>query len=248
MKVIAIKEMGPDSQLVLEERDADPRPEGWSRIAVQAFGVNRADLLQRAGRYPAPRGVAADIPGLEFAGEVIETGNDSRWNVGDPVMGLVSGGGYSTEVICNDGHLLPKPANLSWEEAAGVVEAFLTAWDGMILQGNLSAGGTALIHAAGSGVGVAAVQLAKWTGASVTGTSRTPWKLERLKRDYGIKTVLRKNEWWENTQIDGRCDVVLDLVGGGETSRNVTCLRSQGTVVVVGLTAGVRTEVRLDQL
>ena len=77
MKVIAIKEMGPDSQLVLEERDADPRPEGWSRIAVQAFGVNRAVLLQRAGRYPAPRGVAADIPGLEFAGEVIESGNDS---------------------------------------------------------------------------------------------------------------------------------------------------------------------------
>ena len=248
MRVVAIENMGPESALVIQERGALPCPIGCSRIAVEAFGVNRADLLQRAGRYPAPKGTVPDVPGLEFSGRVVETTEGSRWSIGDAVMGLVSGGGYATEVVCEDGHLLPKPESMSWSEAAGVVEAYLTAWDAMVLQGGLKASSTVLIHAAGSGVGVAAIQVARWIGAEVLGTTRSAWKAERLNKNWDIPVILRQEEWWTDARISGRCDLVVDLVGGVETARGLHCLSQQGTIAVVGLTAGVRSEIRLDQL
>ena len=248
MRVVAIENMGPDSALVIQEREALTCPMGCSRVAVEAFGVNRADLLQRAGRYPAPEGTVPDVPGLEFSGRVVETREGSRWSIGDPVMGLVSGGGYATEVVCEDGHLLPKPDSMSWEEAAGVVEAYLTAWDAMVVQGGLQASRTVLVHAAASGVGVAAIQVARWIGAEVLGTTRSAWKAERLHETWDIPVILRKEEWWRDPRISGRCDLVVDLVGGAETSRGLNCLTHQGTIAVVGLTAGVRSEIRLDHL
>jgi NADPH:quinone reductase-like Zn-dependent oxidoreductase len=175
--IVITRPGGPE---VLELRDV-PRPDpdpGEIRVRVSATAVNRADLSQRLGNYPAPAGSPQDIPGLEYAGVVDAIGKRvSRWRGGERVMGLVGGGSYAEYVITHEDEAIPVPEALSLEDAAAVPEAFITAHDALITQMKLGRGKTVLIHAVGSGVGTAALQIAKAINARVIGTQRSAWKL-----------------------------------------------------------------------
>src|SRR5437763_3556309 len=174
----------PGGPEVLEIHDVEkPEPAcDQVRIRVRASGINRADLLQRAGGYPAPPGSPPNIPGLEFAGEVDAVGPlVTMWKPGQRVMGLAGGGAQAQYIVVHEGMLVEIPPNLDFVQAAAVPEVFMTAHDALFTQAGLQMGERVLIHAAGSGVGTAAIQLVRATGATSFGTSRTPAKLEAAK-------------------------------------------------------------------
>lgn len=251
MRAIRIVEPGGPEVLHLDEA---PRPEpGPSeiRVRVHAAGVNRAEVLQRRGHYPAPPGWPADIPGLEFAGLVEAVGDRvSAWKPGDRAMGLVGGGGYAEFVVVHEREAIPVPESLSWEEAAATPEVFVTAHDALFTRGHLRTGEAVLIHAVGSGVGTAALQLARAAGATAIGTSRTTWKLERA-RDLGLEVAIPAgghdfaDDVLDATGGSG-ADVILDLVGAGYMPRNLKCVAVLGRLVVVGLTGGAFAEIDLS--
>src|SRR5688500_10289780 len=183
MKAIVITRPGGPEVLELREVPAPQPARGEVRVRVRATAVNRADLLQRMGSYPAPPDAPSDIPGLEFAGELDAVGPDAgEWKVGDRVFGLCGGGAYAQQLVAHARTVVRMPPGLSFTDAAAIPEAFITAWDALVTQAGLSAGETALIHAAGSGVGTAAVQITRAVGARSIGTARTAAKLERLRK------------------------------------------------------------------
>jgi putative PIG3 family NAD(P)H quinone oxidoreductase len=225
-----------------------PKPEVGKdhvRVKVHAAGLNRADLLQRQGRYPAPHGWPANIPGLEYAGEVeaVRPGV-TRWKVGDRVMGLVGGGAQAEFVVVHQDETLPIPAGLSYEEAAAIPEVFLTAYDALVTRGRLKAGERVLIHAAGSGVGTAAAQIAKHLGATVLGTSRSGDKLARALV-YGLDIGIDTTQTPFRDAIGEPVDVVLDVLGGPAFADNLAVLASRGRLIMLGHLAGSRTEADL---
>lgn len=248
--IVIARPGGPE---VLELRDV-PTPEpgpGQLRVRAAASGVNRADLLQRRGAYPAPPGWPADIPGLEYAGTVDAVGEGvSGFHVGDRVMGLVGGGGYAEQVVAAEREVLPVPDSLPLEAAAAVPEAFITAHDALFTQLRLAGGETLLVHAVGSGVGTAGLQLAQATGVRVLGTNRSEWKLERA-RGLGLDVAIRAGEgrdWAEEVlrATGGRgVDAILDLVGGDYLRGNIRVLAPRGRLIVVGLVAGRSAELDL---
>ncbi|MFN2493710.1 MAG: NAD(P)H-quinone oxidoreductase [Pyrinomonadaceae bacterium] len=240
----------------LEIRDVEPptSPTGYLvRVKVRAAALNRADILQRVGHYPAPAGAPQDIPGLEFAGEVDEVGPDAgQWKPGQRVFGITGGGAQAEYITVPGIHLAEIPANLEWTEAAAVPEAFITAHDAVFTRANLRSGETVLVHAAGSGVGTAVTQLARAAGAAVLGTSRTADKLERAK-EYGLSKAVIVNDRLEvfaeaaQEWTSGRgVNVIIDLVGARYFESNLTALTSQGRMVLVGTTAGARTPLDLS--
>jgi putative PIG3 family NAD(P)H quinone oxidoreductase len=250
--VVISRPGGPE---VLEVRDVEsPLPvRGEVRVRVRATAVNRADLLQRLGHYPAPPGSPADIPGLEIAGEVDALGDGvTDLACGDRVFGLVGGGGYAEQIVVHARTLARMPATLSFADAAAVPEAFVTAWDAMVEQARLSAGEQVLIHAAGSGVGTAALQVAHAIGARALGTTRTPEKLARAK-EYGLTDgiVVQGARFADEVmaRTGGRgVDVVVDLVGGAYVAEDLACLAPRGRIVVVGAMAGIACELNLSLL
>jgi NADPH:quinone reductase len=253
MRAIVITRPGAPDVLELRDVPAPLPGPGQLRVRVHATAVNRADLLQRAGRYPAPPGVAADIPGLEYAGVVDRVGDGViRWRPGDRVMGLVGGGSYAEFVVTTEGEALPVPAGMSLAEAAAVPEAFITAHDALFTQMGLAAGETVLVHAVGSGVGTAALQLARAAGARVIGTQRSQWKLERatsLGLDAAINTAAGDFVPAVLAATGGvGVDGVLDLVGGPFLDGDIRVLRERGRVLLVGLVAGASCELDLRRL
>jgi putative PIG3 family NAD(P)H quinone oxidoreductase len=243
MRAIVITQ--PGGPQVLQSGDViTPTPGPHEiRVQVHAAGVNRADLLQRRGHYPAPAGVPANVPGLEYAGVVDMVGVDStRWQLGDRVMGLVGGGAYAEAVVVHEAEALRMPATLSFIEAAAVPEAFLTAYDALRTRLAVRRGETVLIHAVASGVGTAAAQLAKQLGCIVFGTARSQWKLERVQSlgvDVAIDTTREDFVEVVRTRTDGRgVDAIVDLVGGDYLGRNLAALAVLGRIAVVGLVAG----------
>lgn len=252
MRAVVIREFG-DSD-VLEVRDVE-RPAlgpGEALVRIAASGVNRADVLQRMGRYPPPAGVVEDIPGLEFAGtvEALGAGAEGR-RVEEAVMGLAAGGAYAEYVVVPASTLVRAPGGMELQAAAAIPEAFMTAFDAVVLQEGLSAGETLLVHAVGSGVGTAAVQLARAIGARTVGTSRTPEKLERAG-DLGLDEAVVADAAWPERVLaatDGRgVDVILDLVGAAYLSGNQRVLAPRGRHVVVGTPSGARAEIDLGAL
>lgn len=244
MRAIVLREHGGPE--VMELRRV-PRPvpaPGELLVRVHASGVNRADLSQRRGHYPAPPGWPADIPGLEYAGVVEATGAHTElFRSGDRVMGLVGGGGYAELLTVPERETVAVPSALDLGEAGAVPEAFFTAWDALVRQSGLSGGETVLVHAAGSGVGTAAIQIARAVGARSVGTSRTPEKLERAARlglDHGI--LGGEDTGWAAGVLEatgGRgVDVVLDLVGAAYLEGNLRCLAPRGRWIVVGVPSG----------
>lgn len=228
---------------------ADPQPErGEVAVRVRATAVNRADLLQRMGYYPAPPGAPPNVPGLEIAGEVDAVGDGvTDLALGDRVFGLVSGGGYAERVVAHARTLVRIPENLSFANAAAVPEAFITAWDAMITQGRLGAAETVVVHAAGSGVGSAAFQIAKAVGAFPIGTARSAEKLNRARALGLVDSILVREGKFANdvlARTGGRgADVVLELVGGAYVAEDLACLSSRGRLVIVGLVGGARSDV-----
>lgn len=254
MKAIVIRR--PGGPEVLEYRDVPDPLVGPDDLLVQvkAAALNRADTLQRVGGYPQPGPKPEfEIPGLEFAGEVIHVGERVEgFALGDRVMGLLAGGGYAERVSINWRLTMKVPDNLSWPEAGATPEVFITAHDAL-RQCDLQAGERVLVHAAGSGVGVAAIQIAKVMGASlVVGTAGSPEKLERAKAlgmDIGVN--YREQDFAEEVKraTGGRgVDVILDVIGAEYWERNLASLALKGRMVLVGLMGGAATQANLGAL
>lgn len=221
-------------------------------VEVAAAGLNRADCLQRRGFYPAPPGVPADVPGLELAGVVEAVGDRvARWKAGDQVMGIVAGGAMATRVVTEADELMRVPKQVSLEEAAAIPEVFLTAYDAIVLQGNLQAGGALLVHAVASGVGTAAIQLAAVLHATSVGTSRTAHKLPRCTELGLSHAVLVEDGQFADTVLAAApkgVDVILDTVGAAYLNQNVEVLAPKGRLIVIGLMGGVQGDLNLGAL
>lgn len=253
MKAIVITRPGGPDVLATEDRPVPQPGPGEIRVRVHASALNRADVLQRRGSYPAPPGAPADIPGLEFAGEVDAVGEGAGlWAVGNRVMGIVGGGGHAEYVVIHEREGVRIPQNLGWEEAAAIPEAFLTAYDALFRQLDLKMGERLLIHAVGSGVGTAGLQLALAAGAMTIGTSRTPEKLRKaaeLGLDVGIDTEREDLAEAVNQATYGSgVHAVLDLVGGRLLEASLRVLALQGRAIVVGTTGGSKAEIDLGLL
>ncbi|HEX3760309.1 MAG TPA: NAD(P)H-quinone oxidoreductase [Kofleriaceae bacterium] len=247
MKAIAITKPGGPDVLTLVDRPAPVPSRGEVRVRVRATAINRADVLQRMGGYPAPADSPPDIPGLEFAGEVDALGPGvERLAVGDRVFGLTGGGSYAEQLVTHERAVARIPDGMSFEHAAAVPEAFITAHDAIVGQAGLRGGETLLVHAVGSGVGTAAAQLGRALGAYVIGTARTPDKLERaraLGMDAGV--VPDGGKFADAVRKHGEPSVVLELVGGPYVDEDIRTVGVLGRIVLVGLLAGGRNELDL---
>ena len=255
MIAAVIPRFGPPD--VLEVREY-PTPTPMARevlVRVHASALNRADLLQRIGRYPAPPGWPGDVPGLEFAGEVAATGSDAvRWRTGDRVFGLVGGGAHAEYVVANESTLVRIPDAMTWHQAAAIPEAFFTAHDAMITQGALRPGERVLVHAVASGVGLAAVQIARAWGAHPYGTSRTATKLPAAVAAGMIDGVALPDSldplaaaiarWTDGHGMD----LTIDLVGGAYLPASIAGASLHGRLILVGAVAGARAEVDVRQI
>lgn len=241
---------GPEVLTVREVPDPVPGPEEVL-VDVAATAVNRADLLQRMGLYPGPP-MAHEIPGLEFAGTVAAVGDRVfDTSVGDAVMGIVGGGAYAERLAVHERQLLRVPSTVGLPDAGAVPEVFITAYDALVLQGGLTAGGWALVHAGASGVGTAAVQLAHAVGARVVVTC-SAGKVAACRAlgadvvvDYGSDDFAEA----ALAATDGvGVDVVLDVVGGGYVARNLRCTRVGGRILQVGVMGGGNADVPVGEL
>jgi putative PIG3 family NAD(P)H quinone oxidoreductase len=249
MKAVRIKDFGGAENLEIREIENPARPAGTEvSVRVRAAALNRADLLQRKGFYPAPAGYPERILGLEFAGEVAETGAEvTNFKTGDRVFGITAGGAQAEFLLTDESLLARIPGNLSFTEAAAIPEAFITAQDAIFTQGDLRENEALLVHAVGSGVGLAALQLAKAKNIKVFGSSRTADKLEKCRKfglDAGILAAGETNFAEVIREINGGrgVDVVLDLVGAPYFAANLESLNLKGRLVLVGLTAGRKAE------
>jgi len=245
MQAVWISTYGGPEVLEIRTVGKPPFNDEQVLVRVRASSLNRADLLQRQGKYPPPPGFPAEIPGMEFAGEVAEVGSSvTRWKPGQRVFGLIAGGAHAQYVVTNEYLLAEIPPNLDWAEAGAVPEVFITAQDALWSQADLRPGESVLIHAVGSGVGLAAVQIARAIHAVPFGTSRTPDKIEKSK-PLGLEDgiVLRDNfddlasaaeKWTAGKGIN----VLLDLVGGPYVKASQKAMAHKGRMILVGTVAG----------
>jgi NADPH2:quinone reductase len=232
-----------DGKIAVQEHP-DPTPQaGELLVRVHAAGLNGADIHQLAGRYPAPPGAPPDIPGLELAGEVVQTGDGvRRFEVGDRVMAIVGGGGQGELAIVHERAAMPIPEELDWTAAGGVPEVFCTAHDALFTQAGLTVGERLLVHGAAGGVGMAAVQLGTMAGARVTATVRNEHCREQI-------SALGVNALAPDEFVDaGPFDVILELVGAPNFPANFEALALRGRIVVVGIGGGAQTDVNLGVL
>jgi len=255
MKAVVITHFGGPE--VLEIQDV-PKPQPGPEevlVHVRSTALNRADLLQRQGRYAAPPGATQNIPGLEFAGEVAELGaNTQRWHIGDRVMGIIGGGAHAEFVTTHQDAVCAVPPNLEWTGAGAIPEVFITAHDAL-QQAGFKAGDNVLIHAVGSGVGLAATQLVRALGGRAFGTSRTPDKIERAKA-FGLDSgyvvpqpsALPGLSDFGKSVTGGGFDIVLDLNGGPYLAASLEAMAPRGRIILIGGVAGGKTEVDLYQI
>lgn len=250
MRVIEIEGgAGEASALTLGRRDRPEPGPGEVLIRVRAAGVNRPDILQRKGKYPPPPG-APDILGLEVAGEIAAVGSGvDRWAPGDRACALLGGGGYAEYAVVDARHALPIPADLDFVQAAALPETVFTVWANVFEAGALKAGETLLLHGATSGIGVAAIQMAKAAGARVIATSRGADKAAEAAR-LGADLALDAAAGPFETAVAeaGGADVVLDMVGAAYAAGNLAALRPGGRWVVIAVQGGARAEIDLAQV
>jgi NADPH:quinone reductase len=245
MRAVVITRPGGPEVLEVQERPTPEPGRGQVLVRVRTTALNRADLLQREGRYPAPPGAPADIPGLEFAGEVVALGDGvDAWKVGARVFGITAGGGHAEFLVVDAGCASPVPQQLSWTEAGAIPEAFMTAHDALVTQAQVVSGESVLIHAVGSGVGLAATQVARAWKAIPFGTARTAEKIERargLGLEDGIvvtgdpEAIVAQVEQWTGGK---GVPVVLDLVGGAYVGANIRAASLKGRIMIIGTVAG----------
>ena len=251
MRAVVLHAHGGPEVLTIDDVD-DPVP-GADEVLIEigATALNRADLLQRMGLYPDPRRREPEIPGMEFAGTVAKTGQRvTLWKVGDRVMGIDAGGAYAERIAVHERQLMAVPTNLDLVHGAAIPEVFLTAWDALVLQGGLTSGRWALVHAGASGVGTAAIQIAKVIGARIAVTCSAG--KAAACRALGADVVLERspNDWLTDArgEVPAGFDVVLDVIGGDEVDRNLQVVASKGTIVQVGLMGGGSVPVNLGLL
>lgn len=238
MKAVVIARPGGPEVLAVAERPT-PRPEGNELLVrVAGAGINRADVLQRAGGYPPPPGVDATVPGLEYAGTVVDVGARARrYATGDRVMGLVPGGAYADYVCVPETTAMSVPSGLDAVAAAALPEAFLTAFRALFLEGRLGPGENVLIRAATSGVGLAAVQLGNLAGARILAGSRRTGRLEALE-ELGAAVAFEDAPGGAAAAAGAGVDLALDFLGGPHFAENLGLIRRGGRVVLIGLLAG----------
>jgi len=252
MRGVSITEPGDADVLQVGEVDAPTAGPGQVVVDMVAAGVNRADVMQRLGHYPPPKG-ASPLPGLEVSGTIREVGPDvTDWSVGDEVCALVDGGGYAEQVLVPAAQLLPVPQGVSLVEAAGLPEVACTVWSNVFMTANLQPGETFLVHGGSSGIGTMAIQLATAAGARVAVTAGSQAKLD-VCRDLGAGVLVNYKEadFVEEVRAatDGHgADVVLDLMGAKYLPRNVDVLATSGRLVVIGLMGGRKGELDLGKL
>src|SRR5690606_18648575 len=229
MKAIVITKPGGPEVLQMTDRPVPKVAPDQVLIAVRAAGINRPDILQRKGHYPAPQGVSADIPGLEVAGEVVEMGTKvDGFQIGDRVMALVAGAGYAEYVAADAGSCIRLPASISYEEAACLPENLFTVWHNVFQRGGLSRGQRFLVHGGAGGIGYTAIQLAKDIGAD-----QVVWY-----------SVVDFAEQWKDEEID----LVLDSIGSDYFDKNMQVLRPDGHLVYINATQGAKVELNLLKL
>ncbi len=247
MRAITQHSLGDPDVLILVELPT-PTPEADQLLVrVKATALNRADLLQRRGKYPPPPGEST-VLGLEIAGDVVAVGdNVTRYQINDRVMGLVGGGSYAEYCVINQDVAMPIPASLSYEEAAAIPEAFLTASEALFSLGNLQPAETVLIHAGASGVGSAAIQLAKAIGATVYTTVGSLEKKTLALKLGAEKAILYKEENFPE-QIPEGVDVIIDFVGASILMQHLRLLKINGRLICVGLMGGKNTEIDLTPI
>jgi putative PIG3 family NAD(P)H quinone oxidoreductase len=232
-----------DGELTVEDHP-DPEPSsGEVLVRVHAAGVNGADMMQRRGLYPAPPGAPQDIPGLEFAGEVVALGPGARrFTEGDRVMAVVGGGGQAELATVHERAAMPVPNGVDWPQAGGIPEVFTTAHDALFTQAELRPGEHLLVHGGAGGVGTAAIQLARAAGARVTATVRNE-SLRQGVSELGAEVIAP-----EGFEERGPFDVILELVGAPNLPVDVKALATCGRIVVIGIGAGAKAELNLGAL
>jgi putative PIG3 family NAD(P)H quinone oxidoreductase len=249
---IEISIFGGPEVLVAAERPMPSAGPGDVVVKVEAAGVNRPDIAQRLGNYPPPPG-ASDIPGLEIAGTIVETGADvTKWKIGDRVCALVSGGGYAEYCVAPAPQCLPIPAKLTAVEAAALPETFFTVWTNVFERGRLGASEWLLVHGGSSGIGTAAIQLARAFGAHAIATAGSDEKCEACVTLGAERAInYKKTDFVEAVReaTGGRgVDVVLDMVGGDYTQRNLDVLAMEGRLVQIAFLKGPRVQIHLGSI
>ena len=242
MKAVVLREHGGPEVLQIEDVPSPTFGAEDILVSVAATALNRADLLQRMGFYPNPFPQGPEIPGLEFAGTVKAVGERvTAWKVGDKVMGIVSGGAYAEELALHERQAMAVPAGMSLHDAAAIPEVFITAWDALVVQGGLTSGRWAMVHAGASGVGTAAIQICRAIGARIIVTCSSG-KVQSCKElgadvvvDYGSQDFVEEVQ--KATGGKG-VDVVLDVIGGDYVERNIASLAVKGHIIQVGVMAG----------
>jgi NADPH2:quinone reductase len=253
MKAVIITQPGEPSVLQMAERPKPAYAANEVLIKVMAAGVNRPDIKQREGKYPPPAGVVQDIPGLEIAGIVVETGNAvTQWNIGDKVCALVAGGGYAEYCNAPEGQCLPIPDNLSFIEAASLPETFFTVWSNVFDRGNLKDQESLLVHGGSSGIGVTAIQMAKALGHTVYVTAGSDEKCRFCEQLGAAKAINYKTEKFKNVieqLTNGKgVNVILDMIGGDYTPGNIQSLAIEGRLVLINAMKGKDARVDLSQV
>ena len=242
MRAVVLREHGGPDVLQFEDVASPVIGEQDILVIVAATALNRADLLQRMGFYPNPFPSGPEIPGLEFAGTVAAIGDKvTVWAVGDHVMGITSGGAYAEQLAIHERQAMAVPSGMSLHDAAGIPEVFITAWDALVVQGGLTSGRWAMVHAGASGVGTAAIQICKAIGARIVVTC-SGGKVEACRSlgadvvvDYGTQDFVAEVA----TATAGKgVDVILDVIGGDYVERNVASLAVKGHIIQVGVMAG----------
>jgi NADPH2:quinone reductase len=237
--------------LQLQERPIPVPTDREVLIKVMAAGVNRPDVAQRKGSYPPPPGTSQDIPGLEVAGIITKVGKHCvRYQIGDAVCALVSGGGYAEYCIAPEGQCLPVPENLSFEDAASLPETYFTVWSNVFDRGRLRPGESVLVHGGSSGIGVAAIQMIRKYGAKVLVTAGSDEKCEVCKQlgaDVAINYKTQNFKDVIRTTI-GKVDIVFDMIGGDYTADNLDVLAEDGRLVLINFMRGDEVKIKLSQV
>lgn len=249
MKAVIITEFGGPEVLKMKERPVPTPGAGEVLIKVKAAGVNRPDVIQRMGKYPAPPGAPVDIPGLEVAGIVEQVGdNTSRWKPGDRICALVAGGGYAEFVSVSGEQCLPIPDILNFTEAAGLPETVYTVWHNVFQRGQLQPGERLLIHGGSSGIGITAIQLAKINGDQVVVTVGTDEKGAACLQ-LGADTFINyKTQDFESLLSENGVDVILDMVGGDYFGKNLNILNEDGRLVYINAMHGPNVNLNILQM
>ena len=251
MRAIVLHEYGgPDVLTVDEVPDPEPGPEEVL-VQVRATALNRADVLQRMGFYPGPQ-MPQEIPGMEFAGTVIALGDRvTERAIGDEVMGIVGGGAYAEQLTVHERQTMPVPTSVGLDDAAAIPEVWITAFDALVAQAQLTSGRTALVHAGASGVGTAAIQITKGIGARIAVTA-SAGKVDACAELGADLVVDYRVEDFVAAVLDftdgAGADVILDVIGGDYLARNLACVRTKGTIIQVGVMGSGAPEIDLGRL